>query len=214
MLEFLKISDNLNPIRENGVITVDNFYSNYIDIRQQIMNIPFKKQPYSHAPGLDTNSFATPEHICKKLSEIAEDDNAYNDFKDGYTFFRQQVEGDDNYHIHWDGTWAWVGLVYLSEPPSNPFPGSIFWKHKVLGISEYPRNAQHLSQNYMANIRHKIFDDHQNYAKWEKLAETTFKPNRLIMFKGYRLHGGGPSWGNNQENCRMLQIIFPRMIET
>lgn len=213
MLEFLEISDDLNPVVENGVITVDNFYKDYDNVRSSILQYPFRKRPYSHAPGLDTNAFKTPDHLCKKLAEVADDQQAYSDFSDGYTFFRQQVEGDDKYHIHWDGTWAWVGLVYLSEPPSNPFPGSIFWKHKVLGISGYPQNPHNLPPMYLSNMRHKIFEDHLDYTKWEKLAQTTFKPNRLIMFKGYRLHSGGPSWGDNPDNCRMLQIIFPRMVK-
>lgn len=212
MLDFLKISDDLTPIIENGVITVDNFYQNYDEVRRQALAYPFRKQPYSHAPGLDTNTFAIPEHLGCKLADICGEETAFDDFKDGYTFFRLQGEGDDNYHIHWDGTWAWVGLVYLSEPPTNPFPGSTFWRHKVLNLSEYPKHPENLPPQYIQNIRNKIFDDHQNYSKWEKLGETIFRPNRLIMFKGYRLHAGGPAWGDNVDNCRMLQIIFPRMV--
>lgn len=198
------------------LIVYDNFYSDPLAIRNLVLDSEFETNDGSRNYS-GTNSI---------LSNFNPEMNQFFNWLTGeklkpalpscHGHFRLQKSGDTfKQHIHVDFpnfNCTWAAVCYLSlEEHCKDSKATYFWKHKRLGIEEFPIDTQKAADlGFYSPNDLKVFMDTDGIdeSKWEMLNYVPQKFNRLVMFRSNLWHSPGELFGDSKDNCRLIQTFF------
>ena len=185
-----------------SLITVDDFYSDVDEVRQLALQQSFDVE--GNYPGRRTQSFINDsiKEIIQSL--ILPHAGEIIWWGGEYSGAYQYTTKHDKSWIHADHTSNWAGVVYLT-PNAPPSGGTGFFKHKEMGLSEavYKEDG-----SYDDDTMSQVYQDSQNYDKWEMTDQVSNKYNRLILYRGNKFHQSLDYFGDNIYNGRLFQTFF------
>lgn len=200
------------------LIIYDDFYNDPIQVRDVALNIDY-----------DEYDPTKPANYCGVNSKISTFSDEMKDFFSWMTGeplkmaepsctgnFRLQKLGDtcrQDIHIdlpNFNCTWAAVWYGSLPEHYGNA-NATYFWKHKALGMEEFPMNTEGAAQlgfNGPDDLRDFMYTDGMDHSKWDIVHAIPQKFNRLVMFRSNIWHSPGELFGTTKEDCRLIQTFF------
>ena len=182
---------------KTNIIVVDDFYTGAEGVRKFILTQDFTIK--GNYPGLRTKSYATEDLkqyferlIGKKICYFKTDEDSYNGCF-------QYTTKDMRSWVHRDCT-DWAGIIYLT-PDAPPESGTAFFKHKETGL-------ELVGPDTPKEIADKMDVDSNNMSKWEMVDMVGNKFNRLVLFRGKRLHRSMTYFGDDKHSGRLFQLFF------
>jgi hypothetical protein len=184
-----------------SLIVIDGFYNNALEVRRYALSLPFDVA--GNYPGKRT----APQIAEGTKSVLEKTLGAKIDYwpTDKYNGSFQLATGAERSWIHYDET-TWAGVLYLT-PDAPVLSGTAFYRHRETGLMACPGGSANPSAP-------TINRDAQKPEAWEEVDRVGNVFNRLVLFKGSRLHCSCPYFGDNPENARLFQLFFFNAEET
>ena len=182
-------------------LTIDNFYSNPMDVREFALRQEFKVR--GNYPGQRTESFlsdATKKTLRDILYPFAGD---ITNWGGEYTGSFQYTTASDRSWIHADSTTDWAAVCYLT-PDAPLTAGTGIFKHKETGWSNFDYRNNDPEYLRQAPPGH----DSQDYTKWEMVDRIGNVFNRLIMYRADNYHVSLDYFGKDMYDGRLFQVFF------
>ena len=182
-------------------LTIDNFYSNPMDVREFALRQEFKVR--GNYPGQRTESFlsdATKKTLRDILYPFA---GEITDWGGEYTGSFQYTTASDRSWIHADSTTDWAAVCYLT-PDAPLTAGTGIFKHKETGWSNFDYRNNDPEYLRQAPPGH----DSQDYTKWEMVDRIGNVFNRLIMYRADNYHVSLDYFGKDMYDGRLFQVFF------
>ena len=182
-------------------LTIDNFYSNPMDVREFALRQEFKVR--GNYPGQRTESFlsdATKKTLRDILHPFA---GEITNWGGEYTGSFQYTTASDRSWIHADSTTDWAAVCYLT-PDAPLTAGTGIFKHKETGWSNFDYRNYDPEYLKQAPPGH----DSQDYTKWEMVDRIGNVFNRLIMYRADNYHVSLDYFGKDMYDGRLFQVFF------
>jgi hypothetical protein len=182
-------------------LTIDNFYSNPMDVREFALRQEFKVR--GNYPGQRTESFlsdATKKTLRDILYPFA---GEITNWGGEYTGSFQYTTASDRSWIHADSTTDWAAVCYLT-PDAPLTAGTGIFKHKETGWSNFDYRNNDSEYLRQAPPGH----DSQDYTKWEMVDRIGNVFNRLIMYRADNYHVSLDYFGKDMYDGRLFQVFF------
>ena len=182
-------------------LTIDNFYSNPMDVREFALKQEFKVR--GNYPGQRTESFlsdATKKTLRDILYPFA---GEITDWGGEYTGSFQYTTASDRSWIHADSTTDWAAVCYLT-PDAPLTAGTGIFRHKETGWSNFDYRNNDPEYLRQAPPGH----DSQDYTKWEMVDRIGNVFNRLIMYRADNYHVSLDYFGKDMYDGRLFQVFF------
>ena len=188
-----------------SVIIIDDFYNNPDNVREFALEQDFDVD--GNYPGHRTKSFLT-DSIKEFIGEHIEPLHGKIEWPipgtEEYTGAFQYTTAADRTWIHSDGNTQWAGVIYLT--PDAPLSGGTgLFKHKETGATETPRLDNGETNEALLDI---IYQDGQDYTKWEMTDRIANVYNRLVIYRGDNFHASLDYFGSDINNGRLFQTFF------
>ena len=190
----------------NSLQIIENFYSDPLAVRkhalQQDFNIDGNYPGHRTVPFInDSIKNAIEFHLSPAHGKIFWPDleNTHS-----YCGSYQYTTSRDRTWIHADSWNSWAGVLYLT--PNAPLSGGTgLFRHKKTGLVKTPRLKNGKINNPLLE---KIYQDSQDYTKWEITDRIANVFNRLVLYKGDLFHASLDYFGTNKDNGRLFQTFF------
>ena len=182
-------------------LTIDNFYSNPMDVREFALRQEFKVR--GNYPGQRTESFlsdATKKTLRDILYPFA---GEITNWGGEYTGSFQYTTASDRSWIHADSTTDWAAVCYLT-PDAPLTAGTGIFKHKETGWSNFDYRNYDPEYLKQAPPGH----DSQDYTKWEMVDRIGNVFHRLIMYRADNYHVSLDYFGKDMYDGRLFQVFF------
>jgi hypothetical protein len=182
-------------------LTIDNFYSNPMDVREFALRQEFKVRV--NYPGQRTESFlsdATKKTLRDILYPFA---GEITNWGGEYTGSFQYTTASDRSWIHADSTTDWAAICYLT-PDAPLTAGTGIFRHKETGWSNFDYRNNDPEYLRQAPPGH----DSQDYTKWEMVDRIGNVFNRLIMYRADNYHVSLDYFGKDMYDGRLFQVFF------
>jgi hypothetical protein len=182
-------------------LTIDNFYSNPMDVREFALRQEFKVR--GNYPGQRTESFlsdATKKTLRDILYPFA---GEITNWGGEYTGSFQYTTASDRSWIHADSTTDWAAVCYLT-PDAPLTAGTGIFRHKETGWSNFDYRNNDSEYLRQAPPGH----DSQDYTKWEMVDRIGNVFNRLIMYRADNYHVSLDYFGKDMYDGRLFQVFF------
>ena len=182
-------------------LTIDNFYSNPMDVREFALRQEFKVR--GNYPGQRTESFlsdATKKTLRDILYPFA---GEITNWGGEYTGSFQYTTASDRSWIHADSTTDWAAVCYLT-PDAPLTAGTGIFRHKETGWSTFDYKNNDPEYLRQAPPGH----DSQDYTKWEMVDRIGNVFNRLIMYRADNYHVSLDYFGKDMYDGRLFQVFF------
>ena len=182
-------------------LTIDNFYSNPMDVREFALRQEFKVR--GNYPGQRTESFlsdATKKTLRDILYPFA---GEITNWGGEYTGSFQYTTASDRSWIHADSTTDWAAVCYLT-PDAPLTAGTGIFRHKETGWSNFDYKNNDSEYLRQAPPGH----DSQDYTKWEMVDRIGNVFNRLIMYRADNYHVSLDYFGKDMYDGRLFQVFF------
>jgi len=186
-----------NVNKEKSYIVVDNFYKNPDTIRsfayQQefIYNETFYK-------GMRTPQTFLFEGLKEEFeSLIGETITLWEEHQFNGCFQVTSAENQQVYHCD-ENTWA--GVIYLT-PDAPAESGTCLYRSKITGQND---NRIASRDEMEATFAGGFYDS----TKFEKTDDVGNIYNRLVLFRGTRIHSAGSYFGKNLSDGRLVHLFF------
>jgi hypothetical protein len=182
-------------------LTIDNFYSNPMDVREFALRQEFKVR--GNYPGQRTESFlsdATKKTLRDILYPFV---GEITNWGGEYTGSFQYTTASDRSWIHADSTTDWAAVCYLT-PDAPLTAGTGIFKHKETGWSNFDYRNNDPEYLKQAPPGH----DSQDYTKWEMVDRIGNVFNRLIMYRADNYHVSLDYFGKDMYDGRLFQVFF------
>jgi hypothetical protein len=182
-------------------LTIDNFYSNPMDVREFALRQEFKVR--GNYPGQRTESFlsdATKKTLRDILYPFA---GEITNWGGEYTGSFQYTTASDRSWIHADSTTDWAAVCYLT-PDAPLTAGTGIFRHKETGWSNF--NYRNNDPEYLRQA--PPGHDSQDYTKWEMVDRIGNVFNRLIMYRADNYHVSLDYFGKDMYDGRLFQVFF------
>lgn len=183
---------------------IDNFYSNPEEVRQFALSQDFNVD--GNYPGHRTQSFlsdSTKEYIERHLSPM-HGEIYWPSGEDNYCGAFQYTTSRDRTWIHADSATTWAGVLYLT--PDAPLSGGTgLFKHKATGLYGTPKLPNGETNHNLLNM---IYEDAQDYTKWEMTDRVANVFNRLVLYRGDYFHASLDYFGKDLHTGRLFQTFF------
>ena len=182
-------------------LTIDNFYSNPMDVREFALRQEFKVR--GNYPGQRTESFlsdATKKTLRDILYPFA---GEITNWGGEYTGSFQYTTASDRSWIHADSTTDWAAVCYLT-PDAPLTAGTGIFRHKETGWSNFDYRNNDPEYLRQAPPGH----DSQDYTKWEMVDRIGNVFNRLIMYRADNYHVSLDYFGKDLNDGRLFQVFF------
>ncbi len=182
-------------------LTIDNFYSNPMDVREFALRQEFKVR--GNYPGQRTESFlsdATKKTLRDILYPFA---GEITNWGGEYTGSFQYTTASDRSWIHADSTTDWAAICYLT-PDAPLTAGTGIFRHKETGWSNFDYRNNDPEYLRQAPPGH----DSQDYTKWEMVDRIGNVFNRLIMYRADNYHVSLDYFGKDMYDGRLFQVFF------
>ena len=188
-------------------LTIDNFYSNPMEVREFALKQEFKVR--GNYPGQRTKSFLT-DSLKKKMRDILypfAGEITYwgsDDTENNYTGSFQYTVSEDRSWIHADSTTDWAAVCYLT-PDAPLSAGTGIFRHKATGWSHYDYKREN-EPGYVQSA--PPGNEMRDYTKWEMVDRIGNVYNRLIMYRADNYHVSLDYFGQNMHDGRLFQVFF------
>lgn len=182
-------------------LTIDNFYSNPMDVREFALKQEFKVR--GNYPGQRTESFlsdATKKTLRDILYPFA---GEITNWGGEYTGSFQYTTASDRSWIHADSTTDWAAVCYLT-PDAPLTAGTGIFRHKETGWSNF--NYRNNDPEYLRQA--PPGHDSQDYTKWEMVDRIGNVFNRLILYRADNYHVSLDYFGKDMYDGRLFQVFF------
>jgi hypothetical protein len=183
-------------------LTIDNFYSNPMDVREFALKQEFKVR--GNYPGQRTESFlsdATKKTLRDILYPFA---GEITNWGGEYTGSFQYTTSSDRSWIHADSTTDWAAVCYLT-PDAPISAGTGIFKHKETGWMHFDYKREH-DEEYVKQAPPGHHS--QDYTKWEMVDRIGNVFNRLIMYRADNYHVSLDYFGKDKYDGRLFQVFF------
>ena len=182
-------------------LTIDNFYSNPMDVREFALRQEFKVR--GNYPGQRTESFLS-DTTKKTLRDILHPfAGEITNWGGEYTGSFQYTTASDRSWIHADSTTDWAAVCYLT-PDAPLTAGTGIFRHKETGWSNFDYRNNDPEYLRQAPPGH----DSQDYTKWEMVDRIGNVFNRLIMYRADNYHVSLDYFGKDMYDGRLFQVFF------
>ncbi len=194
-------------------LIIDDFLPNAVDARNQALSMTYPpRKPDENFPGRNASQALNFADIEKLIGQIVHEELAPVAHL-SHQVPRLALEGDtSNSHVHLDNC-HWSGLLYLSLD-EHCQGGTHFFRHKKTGWDMAPiwpgmaeKAGYSSSQDAISSI---LKDDIYDAEKWTETMMIPMRFNRLVIFRGYKWHDAGVSFGTEPENGRLIIPFFFR----
>ena len=183
-------------------LTIDNFYSNPMDVREFALKQEFKVR--GNYPGQRTESFLN-DSIKKTLRDILYPfAGEVTNWGGEYTGSFQYTTAYDRSWIHADSTTDWAAVCYLT-PNAPVSAGTGIFRHKATGWQHYDYKREN-EPGYKESG--PPGDEMQDYTKWEMVDRVGNVFNRLIMYRADNYHVSLYYFGKDMHDGRLFQVFF------
>lgn len=194
-----------------GMIIVDNFYNNPLQVRDFVLSQEFTVE--GNYPGKRTTSYATEdirkilesyvEPFCGKITEFPLP-NPENPDKEAenrnYNGSFQYTTSRDRSWIHTDSWNRWAGIVYLT-PDAPLSSGTGFYELAETTCRNKPEEDLIGGSNEANRWS-------QDVTKWRLMDRAANVFNRLVLFDARRYHMSMDYFGDAADNGRLFQLFF------
>jgi hypothetical protein len=197
----------IESTRGSEILIIDGVYSNPNDIRNKALN--FEYYDYGTDPiigmlGVGKWPGRTSKEILRnnKLDLVISKYMGLHlrqTYNSGKFRIAKETEHASSF-VHADSTNSnyYAGVLYLNDLEDS-VPGTLFCTHK-----KTKTNVATLD-GYKKIIEDK---DDNDSTKWKIDLVSNVVFNRLIVFPGKYYHAVGPTFGNNDESARLVQLFF------
>lgn len=197
-----------------NLIVIDDFYRNPQAVRDYALN----KVDYFGRDDLanefagteSKQSFYTADVVAKIERAVGQTIKVEPEKYSFAVFWKTFASDARNLVVHVDQS-DWTGLVYLSRPQDCQ-GGTSFYQHKESGLDTIPDEEQLQALGYESKkdfVQRFVTPQGKSPDHWRQLARVGMKFNRMILFRaGDMFHGADGYFGDNDENCRLLQLFF------
>lgn len=118
--------------------------------------------------------------------------------------------GRDSVHVD-PGQWS--GILYLSLP-EHCYAGTEFYRHIPTNTDRVPLTPKEQAatglHSFQDVIDRVLTPDANDETKWEHIMRIPMRFNRLVLFRPWLWHSGGPGFGDCPENGRLVYLMFFR----
>lgn len=198
-----------------SLVIVDDFYDNPDEIRNNALNLSFRKKEGATYPGLEAIDLTRDWNTIKnKLRDYIPDKvdgsgDKNPPFPQGK--FRIAMESDESIRIdkvHIDQQ-KWSGVIYLSKN-EDCSSGLVFYKHKHTNSILWDNQWFYLNRNHLYHLnglplKEAMLELFRDPNEFEEIGTIPIRYNRAIVFMAHAFHGTGTSFGDKIENCRLTQ---------
>ena len=197
-----------------NLIVIDNFYQNPNTVRDYALNkatyLP-SHQLHPKFAGTESQQGFFSDAVVHKLESALGQKIEVNPQKFAFGVFSKTFAADEiKKSVHVDGS-DWAAVLYLSRPEDCQ-GGTVFYEHKTWGWSGIPSLDVLQSRGFQSRadfINSDVNKNSQDLSKWKISARIGMKFNRLVLFRaGTFFHAAEGYFGNNDQNCRLLQLFF------
>lgn len=125
-----------------------------------------------------------------------------------HAFFRLTVDGEASrrqVHVDPSNLW-WVGVLYLTLPEFCQ-GGTVFYRHKELGLDRTPEDTADLERIGVGSVADLLERDGNDMDKWEHIMTLPMRFNRLVLYRPWLWHSAGPGFGSSIEDGRLIQVF-------
>ena len=188
-----------------SLVILDNFYQDPDNVRQFALS-----QEYNiigNYPG--RRSAAMPSESAKNiianvLRPINGEITHWESGDDSYNGSFQYATSKDKSWIHDDKYTTWAGVCYLT-PNAPVSSGTALFTHIETGLNKTP-----LKENGEVDFEllNKIYQDSQDFTKWELNVQVNNIYNRLVLYRGSYFHTSLDYFGNDLNDGRLFQTFF------
>jgi hypothetical protein len=196
-------------------MVIDDFYANPLEVREQALKLTYPPSPPGTAyPGRTSEEKLLWPNSDQMFSQIMREPlRGKAGFAHGQ--FRLSREGDPRgADIHVDIGVVWAGILYLNLPEQCQ-GGTEFFRHRKYRTDGAPLDDEDLKA-YRGElgatrndvVRQLIDVEGTHRDNWDLLFTMPMRFNRLILFRAYLWHTAGISFGDSDENARLIQLFF------
>lgn len=186
-----------NENKEKSYIVVDNFYKNPDTIRSFAYQQEFVYNETFYK-GMRTPKTFLFEGLKEEFeSLIGETITLWEKHQFNGCFQVTSAENQQVYHCD-ENTWA--GVVYLT-PDAPAESGTCLYRSKITGQND---NRMASQDEMNASFAGGFYDS----TKFEKTDDVGNIYNRLVLFRGTRIHSAGSYFGKNLNDGRLVHLFF------
>lgn len=182
---------------ERSLIVVDNFYEDPDNVRANALAQDFFENNNNYK-GLRTKQTFLFPGLKEKFEEILNDTiTLWEEHQYNGCFQATSAENQLVYHCD-ENTWA--GVIYLTpRAPENS--GTRLYKSKFTGLTD--------SRNETRTKMETTFSGgYYDSTKFDVVDSAGNMYNRLVLFRGTKVHSAGPYFGTNIANGRLVHLFF------
>lgn len=190
-----------------GMIVIDNFYTNAMEMREMALRQEFKVR--GNYPGVRTRSFASVAIRNKFQEFVAPFGGRITVFPvpkaDGsdadqiYNGSFQVTTSRDRSWVHTDHMNNWAALIYLT--PNAPLSSGT-------GFFEYCDGTRNVKDVELLENRHLTDESSQDMTKWALTDMVGNVFNRLVLFNATNFHMSMDYFGTTMTDGRLFQVFF------
>jgi hypothetical protein len=198
-----------------SLIVIDDFLEDPHPFRVAALrqNYPAPKEPTPY-PGRNSEFPVKIEGFDAAISDIVREPlEPAKGLANGH--FRMALDGDKGTAgVHIDIA-HWTTILYLSLPddcPDGAAGGTHLFRHKATASDHAPYDEKELAAmgftspaEFMDSVLNADTNDRN---KWDELLTVPMRFNRLLIFRPQQYHDAGISFGNNNENGRLIYMNF------
>lgn len=197
MNESLIILDNFyeDPDRIRDIALTCEYYPEKVSAGFPNGNAPWSGKMSKDAYNPSSIDAVVSKHLNRNMRQMRQLDSGkfritYETNKTGMFDNKVHADGiDENYY---------AGVLYLSKDREST-EGTLFFKQKSTGL-DYLASKEQLD-TLILNGEDKDRD------QWIVHTKSNVVYNRLIIYPANKFHGIGPSFGDTDENARIVQVF-------
>jgi len=203
------------------LIIYDDLYSDVMQLREVVLQLPFEDSSSGNYPGKNSISKHFSDDMLSLFKHLTGENIKPVETSHNGGFRIQNAGQAGKQYIHVDlpsPNTSWSGVCYLSLPEHYTKEdgtcfdsGTKLWKHKETGMESLPYDTDYLESIGIKGWNDlKLFMDGEgtDESKWINTMSVPIKFNRLILFRSNLWHSQGELFGDSFENGRLIQTFF------
>ncbi len=195
-------------------LIVDDFFEDPNAVRRTMLDMDYPEaRPNANYPGRDSAQQLKLPGIADLVSNLT-GERVEESKLPSHGRARISLAADDlnrKYTVHIDPGVVWSAIIYMNLPEQCQ-GGTEFFRHKASNMERAPIYPQELAdmgvQNYFEGGGKIIEKDSNDMSKWEKTMTIPMRYNRLVLLRPWYFHTSGVSFGDNDENGRLVYLMF------
>jgi hypothetical protein len=194
-------------------LIIDNFYDDPYPVRDAALRTEYENRGSAYYPGDNSARAFEIEGLNEMVSRLVHEPvmGTPHTTHCQFRIAKAGAESRATLRMHVDGANYWSGIVYLSLP-EHCLGGTEFYRHKEMGMDHAPLYDSEVAQfgsDSCALFTQELTErDSNDASKWEHLFTIPMRFNRCVLFRPWFWHTSGISFGDREENARLIQTFF------